>query len=75
MCLFAHKQFVLVMHCILIANTIPLLRDLYECITPDFATDWKVIGTLLGISREDLKIIEYDNPHEAVRCCNTMLAK
>ena len=27
-----------------IANTTPLLKDLYEYIIPQYATDWKEIG-------------------------------
>jgi len=33
-----------------------------------------VIGTLLGLPREELKIIELEN-HKAVPCCNAMLEK
>ena len=32
-----------------------------------------MIGTLLDLPREELKIIEYDNCHKAVQCCNAML--
>ena len=53
----------------------PLLKDLYEHITPQYAADWKVMGTLLGISTEELRIIEHDNYHKAVPCCNAMLEK
>ena len=53
----------------------PLLKDLYECITPQYAADWKVMGTLLGLSTGELKIIEHDNYHKAVSCCNAMLEK
>ena len=53
----------------------PLLGDLYEHITPKYATDWKVIGALLGLPREELKIIEHDNHYKAVACCNAMLEK
>ncbi|XP_065884799.1 mothers against decapentaplegic homolog 9-like isoform X2 [Dysidea avara] len=33
------------------------------------------MGTLLGISTEELRIIEHDNYHKAVPCCNAMLEK
>ncbi|XP_065914025.1 protein NLRC3-like isoform X2 [Dysidea avara] len=56
-----------------IATSTPLLKDLYENITPQYATDWKVIGALLGLSKEKLKVIEHDNYHKAVSCCNAML--
>jgi len=56
-------------------NATPLLKDLYEDITPQYATDWKVIGTMLGVPKEELKIIEYDNHHKAVLCCNAMWDK
>jgi len=57
-----------------VASVIPQLKDLYECITPQYATEWKVIGALLGLPREELKIIEHDNyRHKAVPCCNAML--
>ena len=35
-------------------NTKPLLRDLCKHITPHYATDWKVIGTLLGLPSAEL---------------------
>ena len=53
-------------------NTTPLLRDLVEHVTPQYAIDWKAIGTLLGLSSESLVIIEYDHMHKATRCCNAM---
>jgi len=34
-----------------------------------------VIGTLLGIPKGDLKIIEVDNPKNSRQCCNQMLEK
>ena len=54
-------------------NTEPLLKDLYEHITPQYALKWKVIGTLLGVASEKLDIIEHDNHYKAEPCCNDML--
>ena len=56
-------------------NATPLLKDLYLHVTKYYATDWKVIGTLLDIPLASLNIIEYDNAHKAVHCCNAMLEK
>ena len=56
-------------------NTTPLLKDLYQYITPHYAVDWTVIGTLLGIPSGTLDIIEHDHMHKATRCCNAMLRK
>ena len=58
-----------------IVNTTPLLKDLYQHITPQYAADWKVIGTLLGLPSGTLDIIEHDHMHKATRCCNAMLRK
>ena len=58
-----------------VANTTPLLKDLYEHIAPHYAADWRVIGTLLGLPIEELKIIQYDNYHKAVPCCNAVFLK
>ena len=58
-----------------IVNTTPLLKDLYQHITPQYAADWEVIGTLLGLPTATLKIIEYDNREKARQCCNAMLSK
>ena len=55
--------------------TTPLLKDLYRYITPQYATQWQVIGTLLGLSSETLDIIEHDNRDKATPCCNAMLKK
>ena len=53
----------------------PLLKDLYKQITPQYAAHWRELGTLLGLSRKTLNIIEYDNPYSAMDCCNAMLKK
>ena len=53
----------------------PLLKDLCQHITPQYATCWKEIGTQLGISAAALNIIENDNMNKAVKCCNSMLNK
>ena len=55
--------------------SVPLLKDLYHYITPQYATQWKVIGTQLGLSTAALDIIENDNMYKAVQCCNGMLKK
>ena len=51
----------------------PLLKDLYELITPNYATKWKEIGTLLDLPNERINIIEADNPGKTASCCNQML--
>ena len=53
----------------------PLLRDLYQHITPQHATQWKVIGTLLDLPSETLNVIEHDHRDKAEHCCNAMLEK
>ena len=53
-------------------NTTPLLKDLYLHITPQYAADWKVIGTLLGLPSATLEIIERDNHHRTRDSCNAM---
>ena len=60
---------------ILIVNTTPLPKDLCRHITPQYAADWKVIGTLLGLPSAAIDIIEYDNHYKARQCCNAMLNK
>ncbi|XP_065920395.1 protein NLRC5-like isoform X2 [Dysidea avara] len=56
-------------------NMTPPVKDLYEHITPHYATYWKVMGVLLGIPRGELEIIDHDHYHKAVPCCNAMLEK
>ena len=58
-------------------NTTPLLKDLYLYITPNpqYATDWKVIGTLLGLPIGELEAIEVGWPTNVKWCCNQMLKK
>ena len=53
----------------------PNLKDLYELITPQYAADWKVIGTLLGLPSGELKAIEAGYPTNVKWCCNQMLEK
>jgi len=56
-------------------NTKPELKDLYRHITPRHATQWRVIGTLLGLPTERLNIIEHDHVFKAEPCCNAMLER
>ena len=53
----------------------PSLKDLYQNITPQYAADWKVIGTLLGLPSGELKAIEVGYPTNVKWCCNQMLEK
>ena len=56
-------------------NTTPLLKDLYEYITPCYAADWKVIGTLLGLPIGKLKAIEIDYSYRVKDQCNEMFER
>ena len=56
-------------------NTKPLLKDLHHYITPQYATQWRVIGTQLGLPIETLDVVEYDNRDKAIPCCNAMFKK
>ena len=55
-----------------LVNTAPLLKDLYQHITPQYAADWKVIGILLGLPSATIHVIERDNHHKTRECCNAM---
>ena len=56
-------------------STTPLLKDLYQHITPQYAADWKLIGTLLDLPSGELKAIEAGYPTNVKWCCNQMLEK
>ena len=56
-------------------NTTPLLKDLYQHVTPQYAADWEVIGILLGLPSGELKAIEAGYPTNLKWCCNQMLKK
>ena len=56
-----------------IVNTTPLLKDLYQHITPQYAAHWKMIGTLVGLPSGILDTIETKYPTDAKWCCNRML--
>ena len=56
-------------------NTTPLLKDLYQYITPNYAADWKVLGTLLNLNSGELRAIEGAFPTNLKWCCNNMLEK
>ena len=58
-----------------VVKTTPLLKDLYQHITPQYAADWKVIGTLLCIPNGELRAIEAGYPTSVKWCCNQMLEK
>ena len=54
-------------------NTTPLLKGLHHYITPQYAVQWRVIGTQLGLPTGTLDVIEHDNHYKARECCNAML--
>ena len=56
-------------------NGKPSLKDLQRYFTPQYATQWKVIGTQLGLPSGILDVIEYDNHYKAIPCCNEMLKR
>ena len=56
-------------------TTTPKLKDLYQHITPQYAAEWKVIGTLLGLPSGGLKAIEAGYPTNVKWCCNQMWEK
>ena len=56
-------------------NSTPLLKDLYQYVTPQYAADWEVIGTLLDLPSSELKAIEAGYPTNVKWCCNQMLKK
>ena len=53
----------------------PLLRDLYEYITPRYAACWKTVGIQLGLPNGELKAIKAGDPTNVPICCNRMLEK
>ena len=53
----------------------PTLRELYEKVTPHFATHWKRIGVFLNIRCGELDAIESDFVRNCQECCDRMLAK
>lgn len=61
-CLFYH-----------LATSTPSLKDLFELITPQYATKWREIGIVLGLRIEKINIIQANWPHNIEQCCNRML--
>jgi len=57
----------------IVATGTPLLKDLHNQITPNFAAHWRTIGILLDLSNGTLDIIKYDNHDKARLCCDAML--
>ena len=58
---------------LLVLNSPPKLKDLYNLITPEYAAQWKVIGTLLDIRKGTLDAIEGAYPTNMPWCCNKLL--
>ena len=58
-----------------IVTTKPKLKDLAQHFTPQYATQWKEIGTLLNLPSEELNIIEHNNFFKTKKCCNAMWNK
>ena len=59
-----------------IVNTTPLLKDLYQHVTPQYATKLESDRNTTGsYPVEHLDIIEHDNMRKVTHCCNAMLEK
>ena len=56
-------------------NTRPATKNLQQCVTSKYATNWREIGIQLNLSDGDLSIIEEDNPRSVKKRCNAMLSK
>ena len=63
------------MHILHVVNTTPSLRDLHYYITPQYAVQWRMIGTQLGLPIERPNIFEHDHRDKVEPCCNAMLEK
>ena len=50
----------------------PLLKELYQYVTPRHAAGWFEIGIQLGLSCGELKAIKAGNPTDVKWCCNEM---
>ena len=58
---------------LLVMNSPPKLKDLYNLITPEYAAHWKVIGTLLGVEKGIITGVERNFPNNVSWCCNELL--
>ena len=55
-----------------VVNPTPPLKDLYQRITPQYASDWFEIGILLGLPIGELEDIEAGYPTNVEWCCKQM---
>ena len=53
----------------------PKLKDLYELVSPDYASAWMEIGTELNVPIGELRIIKVNNRFCVSSCCDRMLEK
>ena len=60
-------------HFIVVLDSPPKLKHLYNLVTPDYSAHWRIIGTLLDISKGRLDAIERTFPANVTWCCNKML--
>ena len=60
---------------IYLESTRPDLKDLFQFVTPRYASYWKEIGIFLDLKPEQLEIIKMDNPADTKRSCNDMFIK
>ncbi|XP_065894714.1 uncharacterized protein [Dysidea avara] len=49
----------------------PIMKDLSNLVTPEYAAKWRAIGAFLGLTNGRLDIIDSDN-HSTETCCNKM---
>ena len=57
---------------LLIASTVPLMKDLMKYVCDKYAANWKRIGYLLDMSPGTLNAIERNFPSNVKWCCQQM---
>ena len=53
----------------------PQMKDVQNCVIPQWASHWREMGTQLNIDQHMMSIIERDHPNDCTKCCFEMFLK
>ena len=61
--------------CTYVGDDKPQLRDIFRHVIPHYATKWRELGEVLGMTSTQLDIISCDYPSSCEERCREMLVK
>ena len=53
----------------------PIVSDMYKYVVPEYAQNWRYLGTLLGFKHVEMEFIFNDFHNDSEECCRLLLLR